>query len=669
MIKFDARVCTSLEESTNREWLETNGLGGFASSTVACLGTRRYHALLVAALGSPARRAVLLSKVEETLVVGGERFALSANRYAPDVIHPRGFECLQTFARAPFPRWKYLAGGFEIEKKLFMVDGENTTVVRYSVTDTRAAQQSNASDVFLEIRLLISFRDYHHLRHRHDRISFDIVAPATQSFSIKSTQSELPTLHVAHNADEVEMTGVWYENFLYAEERARGYDFVEDLFNPCVLRFRLQSGDCCDLIASLDERQIAEAAQLEASETARRAEIIEPFTECDEVVREMVGSAAQFIVKRDDSQSIIAGYHWFTDWGRDAMISFTGLTLATRRFHIAEQILRLFAAHLRRGLIPNCFPDNATEPAYNTVDATLWFAHAVGEYTRRAPASETQTREFLFTKLKEIVEWHERGTDYGIRMDERDGLLRAGQAGEQLTWMDAKTGERVVTPREGKPVEVQALWYNALRTTARLAMEFEDAQTATRLNEIALQARESFNRLFWNEREGCLFDCVDDAGVPDASIRPNQIFAISLPHQILKDNKRARAVIETVERELLTPYGLRTLSPRDARYQGRYEGDLKSRDEAYHQGTVWAWLIGAYVTARLKTYGRTPETIAHARATLRPLREHLLDKGVGQIAEIFDGDYPHTPRGCVAQAWSVAEVLRCEIEEIAASVR
>jgi predicted glycogen debranching enzyme len=342
------------------------------------------------------------------------------------------------------------------------------------------------------------------------------------------------------------------------------------------------------------------------------------------------------------------------------MISLTGLAFARGQFDTAREILLAFAAHMREGVIPNRFPDGDDEPEYNNVDGTLWFVNAVGELARRI-GDTGFIRERLYPRLKEFLEWHERGTIYSIRVDQ-DSLLSAGQDDVQLTWMDAKLGDYVVTPRAGKAVEIQALWYNALRTIEEVAASVEDDWMRNHARSLAEHARASFHGLFWNETDNCLYDCISPAGEPDAAIRPNQIFALSLPHPIMT-GVRARSVLATVTRELLTPYGLRSLSPRHPDYRPRYEGDAYSRDTAYHQGTVWAWLIGPFVTAHLRAHGRTPESLVQARGFVRAFREHLREAGVGQISEIFDADAPHTPRGCIAQAWSVAELLRCELEE------
>jgi predicted glycogen debranching enzyme len=655
MINFDAEVCQNLEMALGREWLETNNLGGFASSTITGANTRRYHGLLTAALRPPTGRFVLLSKLEETLIIDGQRVDLSTNLYPPDVVHPQGFQQQSGFRLDPFPVFTYQVGAVSVEKTVFMLHGENSTVVRYRV------RTSGAARVSLEIRPLVAFRDYHSLR--HEALDIFLQAELKQNLVSLLKQDDNTQLFLAHDAGKVSIEGQWYRNFEYPEERARGFDFHEDLFNPCLLVWQIEADTTCDIIASTDAHAVGDAAAFEARERERRRTVAESMGEADPFVQSLVVAADQFLVRRgDDLSSVIAGYHWFTDWGRDTMISLTGLAFTRKKFDTAREILLAFASHMREGVIPNRFPDAGEEPEYNNVDGTLWFVNAVGELARRTGDIEF-VREHLYARLTEFIEWHERGTVYSIRADE-DGLLSADQEDVQLTWMDAKIGDYVVTPRAGKAVEIQALWYNALRTIEEIAAQLDDDWMRNHCRALAELARASFHGLFWNEAANCLFDYINPAGEPDASIRPNQIFALSLPHPIITGS-RGRLVVETVRRELLTPYGLRSLSPRHPDYRPRYEGDAYARDSDYHQGTVWAWLIGPFINAYLRVHERTPASLEQARLYVQTFRQHLQEAGVGQISEIFDGDEPHAPRGCIAQAWSVAELLRCELEELA----
>jgi len=652
MINFDAEACQNLDAAMGREWLETNNLGGFASATITGANTRRYHGLLTAALRPPTGRVVLLSKLEETLILDGQRFDLSTNIYEPAVTHPQGFRLQVNFRLDPFPIFTYQVGDVSVEKTIFMLQDENTTVVRYRV------RSSGAQSASFEVRPLVALRDYHSLQ----REALDIFLQAELKENLVSLfkQDDNSQLHLAHNAGQVSLEGHWYRRFEYAEERARGFDFHEDLFNPCLLVWQPENETTCDIIASTKEHAASDAAIFEERERERRLSM-KPVGD-DVYVQSLVAAADQFLVRRSGNlSSVIAGYHWFTDWGRDTMISLTGLAFARQQFDTAREILLAFAAQMREGVIPNRFPDRDEDPEYNNVDGTLWFVNAVGELVHRTGDIEF-VREHLYARLKEFIEWHERGTIYSIHAD-GDGLLSAGQDNVQLTWMDAKIGDYVVTPRTGKAVEIQALWYNALRTIEEIATQLEDDPMRNHSRTLAELARDSFHGLFWNEAGNCLYDHINPAGQPDAAIRPNQIFALSLPHPIMTGT-RARSIVETVARELLTPYGLRSLSPRDPGYRPRYEGDSYARDTAYHQGTVWAWLIGPFITAYLRVHGRTPASLTQARDYLKFFREHLTEAGVGQVSEIFDGDAPHTPRGCIAQAWSVAELLRCELEEL-----
>ena len=445
-------------------------------------------------------------------------------------------------------------------------------------------------------------------------------------------------------------------------ERERGLDYREDLFSPFLLAFDLHTDPAPAVVASIQHPLYRPTAELRQAELDRRSRLRSDAPADDPFVRTLSRAAEQFLVNRGSQNTVIAGYHWFSDWGRDTMIALPGLTLSTGWPDVARGILSEFAAHVDCGMLPNRFPDAGETPEYNTVDATLWFFEAVRAllaYTGDEPFVRTR----LYDVLVDIVSWHRRGTRYGIRVDE-DGLLLAGEPGVQLTWMDAKIGDWVVTPRHGKPVEIQALWYNALRVMEDLARRFGDDSRCYR--QMAARARRSFRRLFWNAGAGCLYDTVNGA-VSDASIRPNQIFAVSLAHKMLSPDK-ARRVVQVVERHLLTPYGLRSLSPEDPQYRGRYEGDPVSRDSAYHQGTVWPWLLGPFLTAYMEVNGHTPQAREQARRWLSELHRYVRDEGVGQIPEVFDGDSPHRPGGCIAQAWSVAELLRACVDHICVPV-
>ncbi len=645
MIEFDRTICSDLTQANSREWLETNGLGGFASSTITGMNTRRYHGLLIAATKPPVGRLLLLSKLEETLVIDGNRYDLSVNQYS-GAIHPRGDQYLKHFRLDPFPIFTYEVDGVEIEKSIFMPYGENSTVIQYK------ANKTGRKNVVLEVHPLIACRDYHSTMHENDALNSQV--EFSDGLAIVQSYLDTPKLYFAHNACEAAPTGYWYRNFEYKEEQARGLDFIEDLFNPLVLKFELKARSRAVIIASTEAHDIANIVELQRKELKRRKAVLSAAPTNDEFSKLLVAAADQFIVARGTQKTIIAGYHWFSDWGRDTMIALPGLTLATGRPEIAKSILLEFSQHIDRGMLPNRFPDAGETPEYNTVDATLWFFEAI-----RALAQNTGDDEFVrinfYDVLNDIIDWHVRGTRYGIRVD-ADGLLNTEEPGVQLTWMDAKVGDWVVTPRQGKPVEIQALWYNALCVMKDFAIKFGDGKKAREYGAMAKRAHDSFNQQFWNETANCLYDVVNGKE-SDGSLRPNQIFAVSLPHSMLSAEKSNR-IIAIIERELLTSVGLRSLAPSDPNYHGHYEGGILERDGSYHQGTVWAWLMGSFITAYLKVFGDH----SRAKQLLTDFTAHLHEAGLGQIAEIFDAEPPHTPRGCIAQAWSVAALLQAANE-------
>ncbi|PYX87905.1 MAG: glycogen debranching protein [Acidobacteria bacterium] len=547
MIQFDHSVCSNLAEANRCEWLESNGLGGFASSTITGLNTRRYHGLLIAATAPPAGRTALLSKLEETLVLGENRFELSCNQY-PETVHPQGYQYLQRFRLDPFPVFTYEVDGIELEKAVFMVHGENTTVVQYQLGNSAP----RSAKCRLEIRPLVSFRDYHWTTHQNDAINRQAkVIPGMASIAL---YAGLPTLHLAHNAAAIDPQGGWYRRFQYEVERKRGLDYEEDLFNPCVLTFTLEPGQTAVVIASTEVRNAAWANALLHQEVVRRKSLLQNTNASDELLTQLTRAADQFIVSRRAHKTVIAGYPWFADWGRDTMIALPGLTLATRRFDIARNILLEFSQYIDEGMLPNRFPDSGGSPEYNTADATLWYFEAIRAYLE-ASGDESVVRDHLYPVLVDIIGWHVKGTRYNIRMEE-NGLLHAGTPDTQLTWMDAVSNAKCVTPRNGYPVEIQALWYNALRIMEALAIRFGATAAQQRFASMAGSAHESFNRLFWNEEAACLYDVIGDSG-SDASIRPNQVFAISLPYSILEPAKAA-SVLEVVEHRTLRRRPART---------------------------------------------------------------------------------------------------------------
>lgn len=654
MTRFDHVVCGDLDQALRREWLETNGIGGFASSTIVGLDTRRYHGLLTAALHPPGDRYLLLAKLEETLVVGTSRHELSANQY-PGTIHPTGFTLQREFRLDPFPTFTWAVDGFLLEKAVLLVHGENTVVVTYALRREDGAPLAPDKVVGLEVRPLIAFRDFHATTHANDGIDRNVTVG--DGVASMTPYRGLPTLHVAHDARRVDPSGDWYRSFEYAVERARGLDFREDLYQPFTLHFDVGAAGRATIVAGTEPRRAADADALVRAERERRAALLADVPQGDLLQRTLVAAADQYVVRRGAGKSVIAGYPWFGDWGRDTFISVRGLCLATGRLDVAREILLAWTDVVSEGMLPNRFADHGEQPEYNSVDAALWFVVAARELLDAAAASgrplPVAEVEAVWRAIEAILEGYERGTRHRIGLDASDALLFAGEPGVQLTWMDAKVGDWVVTPRVGKPVEIQALWLAALHAAGA---------RSDRWAPLLARGRDSFARRFWNASASCLYDVVDPdghAGAADASFRPNQILAVGgLPLQLL-GGERARAVVDGVESRLWTPLGLRSLAPGEPGYVATYRGGPRERDASYHQGTVWPWLLGPFVEAWVRVRGGTPEARQEARARfLSPLEAHLADAGIGHVSEIADAEAPHEPAGCPFQAWSVAEALR-----------
>jgi predicted glycogen debranching enzyme len=637
--------CIDFAASSRREWLETNGTGGFAMGTVSGANTRRYHGLLVASLNPPVDRYVLLAKVdEEVLSAHGQATALGTNQY-PGAIHPEGYKKLYSFFLDPFPRWTYDVEGLHVEKSLFLVHGEQTVVVRY-----RARQPCT-----LRVAPMLAFRDFHALGRANGAFdaSVRVSGGASSTVAIRP-YAGLPALRIHHNGTSFEAAGSWYHATEYLEELERGLDHREDLYRMGTITFTLGPGQNAWLVATLSDGQTYDTSHVEGLEAAERARR-QPESD-DPLVARLGAAADQFLVERADGLSTaIAGYPWFSDWGRDTMIALPGLLLARARHAEARGVLRGFLRHVDRGVIPNRFADRAGEPLeYNTVDATLWMFLAVRSYVAQSGDEAFLAQEF-YPAAREIIRWHRRGTHHGIVVDAADGLLVGGSPGTQLTWMDARVDGHVVTPRHGKAVEINALWYNALCSMADWARSLEP-EAAAEYDGAAEQVAASFARTFWNPRRGFLFDVVTESG-PDPRLRPNQIFAVGLPFALLTPGQRL-SVVRAVEEHLLTHVGLRTLARGEPGYVGAYRGGPAERDGAYHQGTIWPWLLGPFVRAYLRVFGRAPERLAYCRALFRGLELHLREACLGQVSEVFDADAPFAPGGAPAQAWSVAELLQ-----------
>ncbi len=655
----------------NAEWLEADGLGGFASGTVSGIRTRRYHALLLTATTPPAGRMVLVNGFDAWVETPRGTFAISSQRYGPDVIHPDGASRVESFEYEPWPRWRYKIDDLTIEQELFVPKGESAVFTSWRVVAgiDDAGQPGSptpaTADIKLRVRLFLSGRDFHSTQHENG--SFKFVADQNGERVTFRSYDGVPAV-MAHSNGRYGHEPAWYRNFLYSEEQARGLDAAEDLASPGVFEFLLSHKPAVLMLAAeavagvgdpgssnqpastppATESIEARYAQVRTIEQARRKYFSSPLER----------AADAYLVKRGQGKTLIAGYPWFGDWGRDTFIAIRGLCIATGHLEDARDILLAWAGVVSQGMLPNRFPDSGEQPEFNSVDASLWYIIAVNDYLLAAKKQPTLTDDCHTKKLRVAVEailvGFNEGTRFGIRAD-RDGLLSAGEHGQQLTWMDARVDGREITPRIGKPVEIQALWLNALAIGAK---------SSARWQSLFDKGRTAFEEKFWNEHAGYLADVVDcdhRPGTVDLTFRPNQIFAVGgLPLTLLSPDK-ARQVVDVVEMLLLTPVGLRSLAPGEPGYAPHYQGSSRERDAIYHQGTVWPWLIGPFVEAWVRVRGSTSEAKAEARAKfLPPIYQHLNEAGLGHISEICDAEPPHTPRGCPFQAWSLGELLRLE---------
>jgi predicted glycogen debranching enzyme len=676
-MRVGRKVLSGVNEALRREWIVTNGLGGYTSSTVLGINTRKYHGLLVAAFNPPVNRWIMLTKLDEEIKTKNKTYALGANEFK-DVIYPEGTRFLSSFSLNPLPTYNYNVEDISLQKTIFMPHRKNVTIVIYEVSNPLEEELS------INVSPLVNSRHMYHVTDK-DRLTWRFVQKHLDD-GVVITPSVLQSSLIlsSGNYDSFKEESWWVENVFFRTDAARNESNVDDFFRPGYFQFSVgpkikrkfyvlavaekSEGEAQKLFSTFG-KAIEDIEQLHNHELERRENLLyifrerHPDLEMEDWLKWLIQAADSFVVKRasTEKKSVIAGYHWFDDWGRDSLISLPGLTLVTGRFEASQEILLTFERYCKNGIVPNRFSDTTEdEPIYNTVDATLWFFNAVLQYLK-------YTGDFKFIKknlwetLKEIVEHHIRGTSFGIHMEE-DGLIAHGP---QLTWMDAATRKHFVTPREGKAVEIQALWYNALKTMQLLAKNFSQGDKAEEYYSMAEKARESFSEKFWNSQKECLFDVVSE-DIADSSLRPNQVIAISSDFPIL-NMERGEKVVEVVWKKLWGKYGLKTLPHDDSRYFGEYIGDWGHRDNAYHNGTVWAWLLGPFTTAFLKTKKHETRWRNFAfERFLRPLfHEEIRRAGLGTISEIFDGDEPHTSRGCIAQAWSVAEPLRAYIEDVA----
>ncbi len=655
---------------TNTEWLVTNGLGGYASGTLGGSLTRVFHGYLIAALPVPLGRTMMLNDILEQVVLpDGQTIQLNGLQRANGASFAAS-EYLTNFRlHLGLPIWSYEFDGFTLEKRLVMPHGQNTTYLNYRIA-------SGSGCLKLQLRPAINMRE--HEAPVNTPIETYTFTVRDHHYELLKSSADLPPLRIIMLASDAGLAVecVRIDDVIYPVERSRGYIWKGGLWSPGYFSAEISPGADATVVASTESWDVMSALSPQQAwdleQDRRRRLLLEAHPgACEEICHELVWAADQFVISPvgrqedtararaagDEIRTIIAGYHWFTDWGRDTMISLEGLALVTGRQVEASYILRTFTHYIRDGLIPNMFPEGKKEGLYHTADATLWFFHALSRYIEHT--NDRHLLKQLLPHLLDIVGHHLRGTRFNIHVDHKDGLLAQGQEGYQLTWMDAKVGDWVVTPRRGKAVEINALWYNALRLLEGWLRQIGRTDEAVGVADHATRAKSSFNERFWYEEGGYLYDVIDgESGGPDPACRPNQLFAISLEYPILTEERWER-VIQVVKQKLLTPVGLRSLAPDDKDFKPRYDGDLRSRDAAYHQGTVWAWLIGPFVDAWLKVY---PEDLKTARSFLEGFKPHLRSACVCSISEIFDAEPPFTPRGCCAQAWSVAEVLRCFVK-------
>jgi predicted glycogen debranching enzyme len=656
-VQFGREVCGNLGAAESREWLVTNGIGGFASGTIATGMTRRYHGLLTAALQPPLGRNQLIAVLDEIVRYGGATYALATHRWASGAVDPQGFLYLEGFRlEGTTPVWTYSLADALLEKRVWMVQGENTTFINYTLVGASGTLE-------IDLKALVNYRDFHSLTHAGDWHMK--IVPVEHGVMVLPFDGATP-FYLRSARASCEPRHEWYRDCYLPRESERGLDDREDHLFAALFHAELNPGESFCIVATTEATTSLDGEASRAQRAEHEAGLLSDWQSQNEKsaagvpgwLRQLVLAADQFIVKRSlpeepDGRSVIAGYHWFGDWGRDTMIALPGLALATGRAEVAKQILLAFARYVDGGMLPNNFPDAGGKPEYNTVDAALWYFEAVRQYFDAT--KDTVTLQKLFPVLANMIDAHVAGTRYNIHVDSADGLLYAGGPGAQLTWMDAKIGDWVVTPRTGKPVEINALWINALETMAQFATLLN--KSADHYERLSPQAKNSFQK-FWNAERNCCFDVIDVPGSAknggkDAALRPNQILAVSLPSSPLGEDQQ-KAVVDICAQRLLTCYGLRSLAVGEPGYQGHYGGDQRTRDAAYHQGTVWGWLLGPFSAAHHRVYGDRSAALRH----LEPLGSNIAAYGLGTLAEIFDGDPPHAARGCIAQAWTVAEILR-----------
>ncbi len=672
-ITFQKEAFSSFSSLLEKEWLITNGLGSYASSSVPGINTRKYHALLVVALDPPGNRTVCLSKLDEDVLVGDDVYRLGSNEFH-DVIYPEGYKLIEQFSIDPFPTYNYDVGNIQVSKTVFILKNKNIVVITYKLTN------KNSSEAKVRLYPLLTCRHYHTVVYQ-SRVPLNFTLKSDGALFHATFQRPQATIVCRITDGEFKEKINWINHIHYRDELQRGEADVDDCFQPGYFEIHIpanvekefavtcavshesqQAGAISDTVGGT----ISSIKDAYRQELSQRSNLLADFhhNHPDVPITDWLNwillAADSFTVENDSgTKAVVAGYHWFEPWGRDTFISLPGLTLVTGKYNLAKDILQSYIQYCKSGLIPNFISDKSGIPVYNTVDATLWYVNVVLQYVKYT-GDFGFVKDELWQKLQGIIENHQKGTLFGIHLDV-DGLLMHGP---RLTWMDASVGNDVITPRTGKAVEIQALWYNALLTMELLANKFEAPILTQRYADMASQTRQNFNEKFWNTKENCLFDVVDDKA-SDSSIRPNQIFAVSLDFTML-DGEKSKKVVEVVNRELVTPYGLKTLSVSDPKFVGKCSGDRRSRDMAYHNGTIWPWLLGPYVTAYLKVneYSAVARQQALENLILPLFTTGIHQGGLGTINEIYDCDPPNEPRGCISQAWSVAEPLRAYVEDI-----
>lgn len=677
-------ICSDITAGLDHEWLVTNGLGGYASGSILGATTRGYHGLLVAALRPPVERVVLVTKVDEEIAFpGGNVLHLGVNEYQDGTIDPHGHIYLSSFAlEGDIPCFTYqLEKDLTLEKRIWMEYGENTTYVQYSLHGSFSQDIQNAP-LILTLLPFCLYRDHHSLTQGNLDWNF-LIESLGNGCQVRAYEGAHSCRLLMGKAAHFTPNGLWYWHVRHRRDQERGLNCIEDVYHPGTIRAPITLGERVTLVISAHEKLPSEVGGIQHEDYATQAlrrhqrrtkqlmdsanRATSDLAERDPVYARLVLAADQFLVARapaseetgghavSDQKTMIAGYPWFTDWGRDSMISLPGLLLCTGRYSEARNLLKANASYIHEGLIPNRFPDSGHAPEYNTADATLWMFHALHSYLHTT--NDWSLLKELFPKLTDVISWHLQGTAYGIRVDPQDHLLKAGAPGLQLTWMDAKIGDWVVTPRRGKPVEINALWYHALACMEKWAVHL--SVDALQYGQLRAQVQESFVRRFWYEKGGYLYDVIDVDNMPgqnDTALRPNQLFAASLTHHLLTD-VQTRSMFQQITDHLLTPMGLRTLSPHAPNYHQHFNGDAMQRDSAYHQGTVWPWLIGPYIDVHLHIFRDS----AALKPLLATLVQHLWDACVGTISEVAEPEAPFAPAGCIAQAWSVAELLRVRL--------